>query len=235
MNERFSEHARLVIRLANQEALRLNHEYLGTEHILLGIIADGTGIAAKILADLGINLNRLRQEVEGIVEPGPDEIDKSIMLPITPRTRQVLDIAIAEAERSKHERVGTEHILFGLVHQDESVAAQVLVNLGLRAETICKVVLQHLGVSASCLGGVHERLQTPDRPAQVAEAIKGLQDVIEGLQHMRTEAIANQDYERCAWIRDRFDKLHKIMKVLLNVRHFESTSVEDVSADHTIL
>src|SRR5439155_25478770 len=98
MYERFTDRARKVMQLANQEAQRFNHEYIGTEHILLGVIKEGFGVAANVLKNLDIDLNRVRREIERIVMPGPDEIEGNRKLPQTPRAKRVIEFAVAEAK-----------------------------------------------------------------------------------------------------------------------------------------
>src|SRR3984957_11367179 len=135
MYERFTDRARKVMQLANQEALRFNHEYVGTEHILLGLISEGTGVAANVLKNLDVDLGKVRREVEKIVQagPGPVSIGK---LPITPRTKKVVEFAIDESRLLDNNYVGTEHLLLGLVREEEGVASQVLMNLGLSLQTL---------------------------------------------------------------------------------------------------
>lgn len=125
MQERFTERARKVMLLANQEAQRLNHEYIGTEHILLGLIKEGAGIAANVLRNLNIDLRKVRLEVEKLVQSGPDMVTMG-KLPQTPRTKKVIEYSIEEASHLKHNYVGTEHILLGLLRENEGVAGQVL-------------------------------------------------------------------------------------------------------------
>lgn len=143
MYERFTERARKVMALANQEALRFRHEYVGTEHILLGLIQEGAGVAAVVLKNLDINLLRVRQEIEKLVWTGPEVVQCS-KLPQTPRAKKVIEFAIEEARALGHNHIGTEHMLLGLLREEEGVAAQVLLNLGLklndvREEVICLV------------------------------------------------------------------------------------------------
>src|SRR4029453_19666450 len=130
MYERFTDRARKVMQLAHQEAQRFNHEYLGTEHILLGLVSEGTGVAAKVLKNLKVDLPTVRAEVEKIVQAGPDMITMGKM-PQTPRAKRVIEFAIMEARELTHTYVGTEHVLLGLLREGEGVAAQFLLILGL--------------------------------------------------------------------------------------------------------
>src|SRR5205807_1530390 len=130
MYERFTDRARKVMQLANQEAQRLNHEYIGTEHILLGIIDEGGGVAVHVLQNLDVDLRKLRSELEKIVPSGPERVTKSGW-PQTPRAKKVIEYAIEEARALLHNHVGTEHLLLGLLREHEGVAGQVLRNLGI--------------------------------------------------------------------------------------------------------
>jgi ATP-dependent Clp protease ATP-binding subunit ClpC len=162
MYERFTDRARKVMQLANQEAQRFNHEYIGTEHILLGLVKEGSGVAANVLKNLDIDLRRIRLEVEKIVQAGPDMVTMG-KLPQTPRAKKVIEYSIEEARNLNHNYVGTEHLLLGLLREQEGVAAQVLINLGLKLEDVREEVLNLLGhnmdsgESSSGSGGGGER------------------------------------------------------------------------------
>ncbi|QGJ69068.1 ATP-dependent Clp protease ATP-binding subunit ClpC [Planctomycetales bacterium 10988] len=144
MYERFTDRARKVMQLANQEAQRFNHEYIGTEHVLLGLVKEGSGVAANVLKNLDIDLRKIRMEVEKIVSHGPDMVTMG-KLPQTPRAKKVFEYATEEARNLNHNYVGTEHILLGLLREQEGVAAQVLINLGLKLEEVREEVLNLLG------------------------------------------------------------------------------------------
>src|SRR5499426_1045952 len=146
MYERFTDRARKVMQLANQEAQRFNHEYIGTEHVLLGLVKEGSGVAANVLKNLDIDLRKIRLEVERIVQHGPGG-DQVVMgrLPHTPRAKKVIEYSVEEARNLNHNYVGTEHLLLGLLREEEGVAAQVLMNLGLRLEDVREEVLNLLG------------------------------------------------------------------------------------------
>ena len=144
MYERFTDRARKVMQLANQEAQRFNHEYIGTEHILLGLVKEGSGVAANVLKNLDIDLRKIRLEVEKIVQSGPDMVTMG-KLPQTPRAKKVIEYSIEEARNLNHNYVGTEHLLLGLLREQEGVAAQVLMNLGLKLEDVREEVLNLLG------------------------------------------------------------------------------------------
>ncbi|MDX1964271.1 MAG: ATP-dependent Clp protease ATP-binding subunit [Pirellulales bacterium] len=144
MYERFTDRARKVMQLANQEAQRFNHEYIGTEHVLLGLIKEGSGVAANVLKNLDVDLRKIRLEVEKLVQSGPEIVSMG-KLPQTPRAKKVIEYSMDEARNLGHNYVGTEHILLGLLREQEGVAAQVLMNLGLKLEDVREEVLNLLG------------------------------------------------------------------------------------------
>jgi ATP-dependent Clp protease ATP-binding subunit ClpC len=144
MFERFTDRARKVMALANQEAQRFNHEFIGTEHILLGLVKEGSGVGATVLKNLDVDIKKLRIEVEKLVHSGPDMVTMG-KLPQTPKAKKVIEYAIEEARHLNHNYVGTEHILLGLLREAEGIAAQVLMNLGLKLEDVRQEVLNLLG------------------------------------------------------------------------------------------
>jgi ATP-dependent Clp protease ATP-binding subunit ClpC len=144
MFERFTDRARKVMALANQEAQRLNHEYIGTEHILLGLVKEGSGVGANVLKNLDVDLRKVRLEVEKLVKAGPEMVTMG-KLPQTPRAKKVIEYAIEEARNLNHNYVGTEHLLLGLLREHDGVAAQVLMNLGLKLDEVREEVLNLLG------------------------------------------------------------------------------------------
>jgi ATP-dependent Clp protease ATP-binding subunit ClpC len=147
MFERFTDRARKVMALANQEAQRLNHEYIGTEHILLGLVKEGSGVGANVLRNLDVDLRRVRLEVEKLVKAGSEMVTMG-KLPQTPRAKKVIEYAIEEARNLNHNYVGTEHLLLGLLREHDGVAAQVLINLGLKLEDVREEVLNLLGAGS---------------------------------------------------------------------------------------
>ena len=142
MFERFTDRARRVVVLAQEEARLLNHNYIGTEHILLGLIHEGEGVAAKALESLGISLEAVRQQVEEIIGQGGQS--PSGHIPFTPRAKKVLELSLREALQLGHNYIGTEHILLGLIREGEGVAAQVLVKLGADLSRVRQQVIQLL-------------------------------------------------------------------------------------------
>ena len=142
MFERFTDRARRVVVLAQEEARMLNHNYIGTEHILLGLIHEGEGVAAKALESMGISLESVRQQVEEIIGQGQQA--PSGHIPFTPRAKKVLELSLREALQLGHNYIGTEHILLGLIREGEGVAAQVLVKLGADLNKVRQTVIQLL-------------------------------------------------------------------------------------------
>ena len=142
MFERFTDRARRVVVLAQEEARMLNHNYIGTEHILLGLIHEGEGVAAKALESMGISLDAVRQQVEEII--GQGQQSPSGHIPFTPRAKKVLELSLREALQLGHNYIGTEHILLGLIREGEGVAAQVLVKLGADLNKVRQQVIQLL-------------------------------------------------------------------------------------------
>ena len=144
MFERFTERARKVMALANQEAQRFNHEYIGTEHILLGLLKEGSGVGPHVLVNLGVDLNTSRLEVEKRVKAGP-EMQAMSKLPLTRRARKVSEFAVDEARNMNHNFVGTEHLLLGLLRETDGVAGQVLSDLGVDLDIVREEVVKLLG------------------------------------------------------------------------------------------
>jgi len=148
MFDRFTDRAKKVMSLARQEAQKFNHEYIGTEHILLGLVQEGNGVAASVLQKMGVDLEKIRQEVEKIVKSGPSMATMS-NLPFTPRAKKVLELAMEEASQLGHNYIGTEHLLLGLIKENEGIAAQVLLNLRVKLEDVRNQVLEFLGADTS--------------------------------------------------------------------------------------
>ena len=153
MFEQFTERARKVLGLARQEAQKFNHEYIGTEHILLGLILEGSGVAATVLRNMDVDLRKIRLEIEKLVQQGPQVMTAPSKLPFTPRAKRVIDLAKEEAATLNHEHVGTEHLLLGLLRENEGIAAQVLMNLGVRLDEVREEVLELLSPDANAPEG----------------------------------------------------------------------------------
>jgi hypothetical protein len=166
MFDRFTERARKVMTLARQEAQKLRNDYIGTEHILLGLLQEGSGVASHVLKNLGVDLQRARGEMDCLIEPGTSPVSpqrsgvrrvlESVLggrgrnsgegqLPFTPRAKRVLELALEEAANLGHNYIGTEHLLLGLVREEDGPAAHVLRNLGIRTERIREQIVELLG------------------------------------------------------------------------------------------
>ncbi|KAL6584369.1 ATP-dependent Clp protease ATP-binding subunit ClpA cd4b, chloroplastic [Orobanche minor] len=150
MFERFTEKAIKVVMLAQEEARRLGHNFVGTEQILLGLVGEGTGIAAKVLKSMGINLKDARVEVEKIIGRGSGFV--AVEIPFTPRAKRVLELSLEEARQLAHNYIGSEHLLLGLLREGEGVAARVLENLGADPSNIRTQVIRMVGESAEAVG-----------------------------------------------------------------------------------
>ena len=155
--EKFTERARKVLSLAQEEAQRINHSYIGTEHLLLGLVREGDGVAAKALQNLGIALPEVRRQVEFVVGRG----DRIVLgeIGLTPRAKKVLELAVDEARRINHHYIGTEHLLLGLIREGEGIAAGVLVSMGITLEQARREVLRILQ------GGAGQATQAPTEPS----------------------------------------------------------------------
>ena len=229
MFERFTDRARRVVVLAQEEARMLDHNYIGTEHILLGLIGEGEGVAAKALESLGISLEAVRQQVEEIIGRGQQAPPGHIAF--TPRAKKVLELALREAQQLGHNYIGTEHILLGLIREGEGVAAQVLVKLGADLERVRQQVIQllhgHQGkqpvddgrrrgkrARARLMDDALARIEALDRRLAAMERWVGmrpdLDDVDQEIAQVRRDkeaAIDTQDFEAAAALRDKEKEL----------------------------
>ncbi len=197
MFERFTDRARRVIVLAQEEARLLKHDYIGTEHLLLGLIREGEGVAGKALEVLGIRLEALRSQVEEVI--GQGQRAPSGHVPFTPRAKKVLELSLREALELGHDYIGTEHLLLGLVREGEGVAAQVLVKLGADFPRVRQQVGQLLsGHAGGTEAGARTRLVRMTVPDELREAEQQLAQV----RRQKEAAIDAQDYERAAARRD---------------------------------
>jgi|tagenome__1003787_1003787.scaffolds.fasta_scaffold20916639_2 ATP-dependent Clp protease ATP-binding subunit ClpC len=229
MFERFTDRARRVVELAQEEARILNHGYIGTEHILLGLIHEGGGVAAKALESLGIRLEAVRQQVEEIIGQGQQA--PSGHIPFTPRAKKVLELAHREARALGHDYIGTEHILLGLIREGGGVAAEVLVKLGADLNRVRQQVIQllhgHEGndvtgegtrrgkrARARLLDDALARVDSLDRRLAAIERWVGLRpdldDLDQEIAQVRRDkeaAIDRQDFEAAAALRDKEKQL----------------------------
>jgi ATP-dependent Clp protease ATP-binding subunit ClpA len=202
MFERFTDRARRVVVLAQEEARLLNHNYIGTEHILLGLIHEGEGVAAMALESLGISLEAVRAQVEEIII-GQDQSAPTGHIPFTPRAKKVLELSLREATQLDHNYIGTEHILLGLVREGEGVAAQVLVKLGADLSRVRQQVLQLLssyvgGKAPAEQAGTRTRLVRMTVPEELREAEVELAQV----RRKKEAAIEAENFEQAATLRD---------------------------------
>lgn len=154
MFERFTDRARKVMQFANQEAQRFNHEYIGTEHILLGLIKEGNSVATQILGRMNVDLQTARKETEKLMHSGPSMVTVG-KLPQTPRSKKAIEYSMEEARNLHHNYVGTEHILLGLLIEGNGVAYQVLTNLGLKLDEVRKEILETLSSQPAQLSEPH--------------------------------------------------------------------------------
>ena len=159
---RFTERAQQVLVLAQEEAKRLSHNFIGTEHLLLGLVREGSGIAARSLQNMGVDLNRVRQEVERITPKGDKILQQGISY--TPRAKRVVELAIEESQNLGHNYVGTEHIMLGLLREGEGIAAQVLANMGIDLKRARKEVIQLLGGEEGAARSGSEEKAGPQTP-----------------------------------------------------------------------
>ena len=164
MFNRFTERARKVIVYAKEEARRFNHDYIGTEHLLLGLIREGEGVAAAVLQKLGLDLETIRLEVEKLVQPGP-QTQVVGDIPFTPRSKKALELSAEEARALGHNYIGTEHLLLGLVKEGEGMAYRVLLNLGLDLGKLRNEVMELLGSGVAGYGQQQETAKTGKTPA----------------------------------------------------------------------
>jgi ATP-dependent Clp protease ATP-binding subunit ClpC len=192
--ERFTDRARRVVVLAQREAQLFDHNYIGTEHILLGLIHEGEGSAAKALESLGISLEAVRQQVEEII--GRGDVAPSGHIPFTPRTKKALELSLREALQLGHKEIGTGHILLGLVHEGEGVAAQILVRLrvdpGVVRERVTELMSGDPGDEpdeVSGVGSLDDRGTVRATPPDVALTLRRLyEDLIDVLGLVDAEA-----------------------------------------------
>ncbi len=171
--DKFTERARRTLTLAQEEAQRFNHNYIGTEHLLLGLVREGDGIAARILNNLGVQLPRVRSAVEFII--GRGETMRMGEIGLTPRAKKVIELAVDEARRLNHHYIGTEHLLLGLVREGEGIAAGVLEGMGVRLEDLRAQVIQVLSQSGGAMGELSSDQLPHDAPAELREAMRELE------------------------------------------------------------
>jgi ATP-dependent Clp protease ATP-binding subunit ClpA len=200
--ERFTDRARRVVVLAQEEARLLNHNYIGTEHILLGLAHEGQGVAAKALESLGIRLEALRSQVQEII--GQDQQGPTGHIPFTPRAKKVLELSLREAKQLGHNYIGTEHLLLGLVREGEGVAAQVLIRLG---GDLSRVRQQVIGLLSGSAGGAEAAAGMRPVPMPPPEELREAGERLAEVRRQKEAAIEAQDFERAAALRDAEEEL----------------------------
>jgi ATP-dependent Clp protease ATP-binding subunit ClpA len=210
--ERFTERARQVVVLAQDEARGLRHNYIGTEHLLLGLLREEEGLAARVLDSLDVTLWEVRDQVARII--GEGEEATSGQIPFTPRAKKVLELSLREAKALRHTHIGTEHILLGLMREGEGVAARILLDFGADAEAVRNEVIRLLS------GGSRppEELPSVERfKPQSPPLAPEVADAIERLGREKEEALERQDVERAALLRDRQGRLISAARQLIRV------------------
>ncbi|MDG2291134.1 MAG: Clp protease N-terminal domain-containing protein, partial [Phycisphaerales bacterium] len=210
MFERLTDRARKVMALANQEAQRFNHEYIGTEHILLGLVKEGSGVGPNVLKNLEIDLRKVRLEVEKLVKSGPEMVTMG-KLPQTPRAKKVLEYAIEEARNLNHNYVGTEHLLLGLLREQDGVAAQVLMNLGVKLEEVREEVLNLLGAGVEAEEG--EELDEDQGQSQASAPRRGKSKTpaLDSFGRDLTELAKNNELDP---VIGRADEIERLIQIL---------------------
>jgi ATP-dependent Clp protease ATP-binding subunit ClpA len=197
MFERFTDRARRSLFLSQEEARLLNHNYVGTEHLLLGLVSEGQGVAAKALESLGISLEAVRAQVEESIGQGQSAPTGHISF--TPGAKKVLELSLREATQLGHNYIGTEHLLLGLIREGEGVAAQVLAKLGADRPRVRQQVIQLLtGYAGGMEAGAWTQLVRMTVPEDLRQANEQLVQV----RGEKEEAIDRQDFERAAALRD---------------------------------
>jgi ATP-dependent Clp protease ATP-binding subunit ClpC len=208
MFDRFTERARKVIILAKEEAKRFNHDYIGTEHILLGLIKEGESVAAAVLQNLGLSLDTIRLEVEKLVQFGPSTI-VSGDIPFTPKAKKVIELAMDEARRLGHNYIGTEHLLLGLIKEGEGVASHVLMNVGLDLNKVRSEVIKLLGSTAPSQGGTQGGPQGPG-----GSAAKGGKTKTPTLDAFGRDLSELAREGKLDTVVDRIDEIERVIQIL---------------------
>ena len=241
MYERFTDRAMQVMQFANEEAHQCNHEYIGTEHILLGLVKEGSGVAANVLKNLNVDLRKIQLDVERIVLAGPHKVYAG-QLPLTPYGKNVIESAIEEGRSLGHNYVGTEHLLLGLLRAQEGVAAQVLMNLGLMLEDV-RAEVQKVNGQVPTPEGTEELFQRMEELQKATletqelllgmEALRkashesadgsgnelptefaGLDTVIGKLLGMREQAVRARKFVEAAWYAEQIERLRQVREAI---------------------
>jgi ATP-dependent Clp protease ATP-binding subunit ClpC len=200
---------------ARREAQRFHHEYIGTEHILLGLIQEGHGVAANVLRSMGMDLDKIRREIEKIVKPGP-AIDPSVQIPFTPRAKKVVELAMEEANNLGHTYIGTEHLLLALLREQEGLAAHVLRNLGVRLDEVRDEVIEFLGGPSQEDQDEEDLGQAEDiskgvEPAQASSGGKSKTPALDTFGRDLTESARRNELDP---VIGRADEIERVVQVL---------------------
>src|SRR6266702_2402415 len=234
--DKFTERARKVLSLAQEEAQRFQHNYIGTEHLLLGLVREGEGVAAKVLSNLGVELYQVRNAIEFIIGRG----DRIVLgeIGLTPRAKKVIELAVDEARRLNHHYIGTEHLLLGLVREGEGIAAGVLESLGVNIEKVRTqtiLVLSQSGASQKII-----EPQTELVPQLMIELLKEAQNMLASVMQEKEQALKQKEYERAAELskreknlRDSISKLETFWHLQpgFTQKHYTQSEIEIVEDD----
>ncbi|RMH03563.1 MAG: ATP-dependent Clp protease ATP-binding subunit [Planctomycetota bacterium] len=207
MFDRFTERARKVMGFARTEAQTFHHEYIGTEHILLGLIREGQGVAANVLQAMNIDLDRIRQEVVKIVKPGQAH-EPSVQIPFTPRAKKVVELALEEATQLGHNYIGTEHLLLALLREQEGIAAHVLIQLGVKLDEVREEVIEFLG---GPVAEEEEEAEATNEGAAPARQGKSKTPALDSFGRDLTERARNKELDP---VIGRVDEIERVVQVL---------------------
>ncbi len=220
--DKFTERARKVLSLAQEEAQRFQHNYIGTEHLLLGLVAEGEGVAAQVLANMGVELSKVRNAVEFIIGRG----DRIVLgeIGLTPRAKKVIEFAVDEARRLNHHYIGTEHLLLGLVREGEGIAAGVLESLGVNLEKVRASTIQVLRQSSSAI-------IEPDETVEHGQSSGTIRDTLSGERPpIHAQAMPSNDPRR-------FDKFTERSRKVLSLAQEEAERFQHnyIGTEHLLL
>src|SRR5918998_125887 len=190
--DKFTERARKVLTLAQEEAQRFNHNYIGTEHLLLGLVREGDGVAARVLSNMGVQLPKVRSAVEFIIGRGETMVMGEIGL--TPRAKRVIELAVDEARRMNHDSIGTEHLLLGIVREGEGIAAGVLESLGVNLERVRAETTRILSTNLPPRVSTSVTFRSNDAAGIVDEELARALAEHDALRREKEEAIERREY-----------------------------------------
>ena len=227
--DKFTERARRVLSLAQEEAQRFQHNYIGTEHLLLGLVREGDGVAAKVLNNLGVELSKVRRAVEFIIGRG----DRIVLgeIGLTPRAKKVIELAVDEARRLNHHYIGTEHLLLGLVREGEGIAAGVLESLGIKLEKVRTQTIQVLSQTGSTQATEAAALSSPGK----TEGFKNVLSLAQEEAHLFQHDYVGTEHLLLALVRGSDDIAAKVLHGLGVELDKVRSAVESIArrGDHT--